>query len=662
MENLRKNFMRAKQLADQNLGRSEKSEVLSQDLQSVEKRVDLVKDVSQKTTKKIEGWLKNTSTDIEKRLKKMPETGLALSMIESANLLGNETLMGTLYQQCGECQSNLASHLLNHDIAVENQVLQPIQDILDTEIPAINKLKKQLTKATLDMDSLKSRWNQAVKQTQVHGTNMVQAANKADTMKEHFEDSCARMQTARDTLTTEMYNFIAREPEHSQKLLSLLEIQQNYHKKALEEIEKKLPKMKDALECNPHKPVYGVPLEEHLRVTGRDIALVIEACIVTIIEGGGIEEEGLFRIAGMASKVKKLKTSFDAGVVDMDEYALDIHSVAGALKQYLRELPEPLLTHNLYSDFMKVLSLPQNQRLQALRKVVHDLPEPNYNNFRYLVKFLSKLTEKSDINKMTTSNIAIVVGPNLLWQEGDAGASMASSGSISNLFEMIVSNADWFFPEEVEFGNLSSFCSSNTSRMSDNHDMLDPDETYGFGGAPSPQEEDTSKNKPSDLPFHKSESGSNLTAPLAEVEVSSSPRPHRRLTSKSKPAPPPPPERPYSIAVTASYQKSNAGQFQTWPRGAQPESNEEKTSATKTRSSPDKPPVAEKPGSLPHKASTISHGDRPSGPPPDRPSKPPPAAPNHQRSASAGSANDTVLSAAVTSEQNGQDDNKTGTL
>ena len=37
--------------------------------------------------------------------------------------------------------------------------------------------------------------------------------------------------------------------------------------------------------------MYGVHLEEHLRVTGRDIALVIEACIVTIIEGGGIEEE-----------------------------------------------------------------------------------------------------------------------------------------------------------------------------------------------------------------------------------------------------------------------------------------------------------------------------------------------------------------------------------
>ncbi|XP_071132289.1 rho GTPase-activating protein 44-like isoform X8 [Mytilus edulis] len=753
-ENLRKNFMRAKQLADQNLGRTEKTEVLSEDLQSVEKRVDQVKDVSTRTTKKIEAWVKTSSSEYEKRLKKMPETSLAISMIESAGVLGNETLMGNLYQMCGECQSNLASHLLNHDISVEKAVLQPMQEILDVEIPAINKFKKNLTKTTLDMDSLKTRWHQAVKQTQVSGTNMQQAANKADTMKEHYEDSCARMEQARDQLTTEMYNFIAREPEHSQKLLSLLEIQQAYHKKALDELDKTIPKMRDTLECNPHKPVYGLPLEEHLRVTGRDVALVIEACIVTIIEGGGMEEEGLFRIAGMASRVKKLKTSFDAGVVDMDEYALDIHSVAGALKQYLRELPEPLLTYYLYQDFINVLSLPQNQRLQALWKVVHDLPEPNYNNFRYLVKFLAKLSEKSDINKMTPSNIAIVIGPNLLWLEGDAGASMASSGSVSNLLEMIVSNADWFFPEdidfhqvnkgtapprisssssdnvttvstavvapmqasntlssiaracelvtpavtlpitshsddsmsnveetdvfsdkvspsyqssaysagkashssdkspEVEFGTMASFCSSNTSRLSDNYDMLDQEEA--LGGAPPPQEEDTSKPRPNSQPIQKSESASNLHAPLAEVEPTS-PRSHRK--HKLKPAPPPPPERPYSIAVTASYSKANnPTQFQTWPRQAVSESNDEKSSATKNRSSPDKPPVAEKPGHPPNRASTISYGDRPVAPPPDRPSKPPPAAPSHQRSASTGSANNAGLS--VTMEQNGQDNDK----
>lgn len=34
---------------------------------------------------------------------------------------------------------------------------------------------------------------------------------------------------------------------------------------------------------------------------------------------------------------------------------------------------------------------------------------------RYLVKFLSKLAQDSELNKMTPSNIAIVLGPNLLW-------------------------------------------------------------------------------------------------------------------------------------------------------------------------------------------------------------------------------------------------------
>lgn len=39
---------------------------------------------------------------------------------------------------------------------------------------------------------------------------------------------------------------------------------------------------------------------------------------------------------------------------------------------------------------------------------------------RYLIKFLAKLAQFSDVNKMTPSNIAIVLGPNLLWakQEG----------------------------------------------------------------------------------------------------------------------------------------------------------------------------------------------------------------------------------------------------
>ena len=38
---------------------------------------------------------------------------------------------------------------------------------------------------------------------------------------------------------------------------------------------------------------------------------------------------------------------------------------------------------------------------------------------RYLVKFLAKLAQDSDVNKMSPSNIAIVLGPNLLWAKAE---------------------------------------------------------------------------------------------------------------------------------------------------------------------------------------------------------------------------------------------------
>ncbi|XP_069124721.1 rho GTPase-activating protein 44-like isoform X2 [Argopecten irradians] len=450
-ENLRKNFLRVKQMADQNLGRAEKSEVLSEDLQTIEKRVELVKTVVQITSKKVAGSLQSSAgMDVEKRLRKLPETNLAHSLIENANLLGKDSVMGNMFQMCGECESNLASNALQYEIDVEAKVLGPLQDMFDNDLPGIAKCKKQLSKLTLDMDSARSRWNTALKSTQVHGTNMASASAKADTIREEYEDSVTRMGQARDNLATEMYNFISKEAEHSQKLLVLMETQAEYHRRALEIVKKMLPKMREALECNPHKPVFGTTLDEHLRVTGRDIALPLEACVLTLLETG-VDEEGLFRIAGMASRVKKLKKSFDAGVIDMEEYSLDPHSVAGVLKQYLREMAEPLLTYQLYQEFLNAAQLPQDQRLQALWTSIHNLPEHNYNNFRYLIKFLALLASKSDVNKMTASNIAIVIGPNLLWSEGDNGPNMLTSGTISNLIESIISHASWFFPEAIDF-------------------------------------------------------------------------------------------------------------------------------------------------------------------------------------------------------------------
>jgi len=97
--------------------------------------------------------------------------------------------------------------------------------------------------------------------------------------------------------------------------------------------------------------LFGVSLEEHLTSSNRDISVVIESCIAFLLEN--VEEEGLFRIPGSTSEVKRLKSGFETGIFDLTDRVRDPHAVAGTLKSYLRELPEPLLTHALYHDWME---------------------------------------------------------------------------------------------------------------------------------------------------------------------------------------------------------------------------------------------------------------------------------------------------------------------
>ncbi|XP_050390057.2 rho GTPase-activating protein 44 isoform X7 [Patella vulgata] len=626
-ENLRKNFLRVKQLADQNLGRSEKSEVLSEDLLAIEKRVETVKQVCSNINKKLGSSLQAQGENIEKRLKKLPETSLAHTLIESSTLLGTgtESVLGLICQLCGEAQNILAREQLQYEINVEKEVLGPLQAIFDNDIPAIMKARKHLTKTTLDMDSAKGRLTTAVRQSHVPGTNIASAAAKADVIKEEYEEASAKVEHVKDSLAVEMSNFIAKETEHSQKLLALVEAQAAYHKKALEAIQVVIPRMQHAIENNPTKPVFGHPLEEHLRVTGRDIAVVLEACVMTLLLTG-MDEEGLFRIGGASSKLKKLKACFDANIVDMEEFRHDPHTVAGALKQYLRELPEPLLTYQLYSDFMEAASLPKDKLHPALKKVVDTLPRINYNNFRYLIKFLDKLAKNSDKNKMSAGNIAIVIAPNLLWSPGENAPNMLTTGSLSTIIDAILSNADFFFPGEFDFSNVGEHTPPSMSPSQTRADQrpLEINSTLAI------QSNNLSVSPSINRPVSPVSPGIDVS--YGQDNQSPEQYGTQKRTAK-KPAPPPPPDRPYTVAVTASVTKQNTNPYQTWPRhqGA-PLASPEIGSSTvdiEEETIPTKPAIVDRP----------HPPDRPTGPPPDRPKAPPPLAPHpqgHNRSASTG--------------------------
>uniref|UniRef100_A0A8C9MPG4 Rho GTPase-activating protein 17 n=1 Tax=Serinus canaria TaxID=9135 RepID=A0A8C9MPG4_SERCA len=434
------------------------TEVLSEDLLQIERRLDTVRSVCHLAQKRLIACLQGQhGTDPDKRHKKLPLTALAQNMQEGSIQLSDETLLGKMLDTCGDAENKLAMELSQLEVQIEREVIDPLCLLTETEIPNIQKQRKQLAKLVLDWDSARGRYNQAHKTS---GTNFQVHPSKIESLKEEMDEAGNKVEQCKDQLAADMYSFVSKEGEYARCFVTLLEAQADYHRKALAVIEKVLPEIQAHQDKWTEKPAFGTPLEEHLKRSGREIAVPIEACVMMLLETG-MREEGLFRIAAGASKLKKLKAALDCSTSQLDEFYSDPHAVAGALKSYLRELPEPLMTYSLYEEWTQAANIQdQDKKLQELWRICNRLPEHYRVNFRYLIKFLAKLAQNSDVNKMTPSNIAIVLGPNFLWAKNEGSlAEMAAATSVHvvAVIEPIIQHADWFFPGDEDFNVSGAF-------------------------------------------------------------------------------------------------------------------------------------------------------------------------------------------------------------
>uniref|UniRef100_A0A8C2WWY5 Rho GTPase-activating protein 17 n=1 Tax=Cyclopterus lumpus TaxID=8103 RepID=A0A8C2WWY5_CYCLU len=460
---MKKQFNRMKQLANQTVGRQVLKFTL--DSLSIERRMELVRVVSHNTHKRMVSCLQGHIG------KKLPLTALSQAMVEGGNQLGEDSLIGKMMEVCGEAENRLASELMQHELQIEKDVLDPLSQLAELDIPNILKQRKQLAKLVLDYDSARARWLQATKSI-ISGTNTQALTAKADLLKEEMDEAMNKVELCKDQLAADMYSFFSKEGDYACYFVTLLEAQADYHRRSLTVLESVLPTIQAQQDSWTEKPAFGTGLEEHLKRSGREIALPMEACVMMLLETG-MKEEGLLRIAAGASKLKKLKAALDCSTSQLEEFYSDPHAVAGALKSYLRELPEPLMTYQLYDDWIQASSVSDpDKRLQALWVVCDKLPKNNKTNLRYLVKFLAKLAQDSEVNKMTPSNIAIVLGPNLMWAKTEGSlAEMAAATSVHvvAIVEPIIQHADWFFPEDVEFNVSGMFAMPTPASNHNNH-------------------------------------------------------------------------------------------------------------------------------------------------------------------------------------------------
>lgn len=169
--------------------------------------------------------------------------------------------------------------------------------------------------------------------------------------------------------------------------------------------------------------VFGCDLGEHLlnsgqdgKNSGQDVPQVLRSC-TDFIERHGIVD-GIYRLSGIASNIQKLRHEFDSEQIPdltKDVYIQDIHCVGSLCKLYFRELPNPLLTYQLYEKFSDAVSAATDEeRLVKIHDVIQQLPPPHYRTLEFLMRHLSRLATYCSITNMHTKNLAIVWAPNLL--------------------------------------------------------------------------------------------------------------------------------------------------------------------------------------------------------------------------------------------------------
>ncbi|XP_064233126.1 rac GTPase-activating protein 1 isoform X2 [Aotus nancymaae] len=155
-------------------------------------------------------------------------------------------------------------------------------------------------------------------------------------------------------------------------------------------------------------------LADFVSQTSPMIPSIVVHC-VNEIEQRGLTETGLYRISGCDRTVKELKEKFlRVKTVPLLSKVDDIHAICSLLKDFLRNLKEPLLTFRLNKAFMEAAEIAdEDNSIAAMYQAVGELPQANRDTLAFLMIHLQRVAQ-SPHTKMDVANLAKVFGPTVV--------------------------------------------------------------------------------------------------------------------------------------------------------------------------------------------------------------------------------------------------------
>ncbi|XP_075677737.1 rho GTPase activating protein at 100F isoform X2 [Dermatophagoides pteronyssinus] len=167
------------------------------------------------------------------------------------------------------------------------------------------------------------------------------------------------------------------------------------------------------------QPLFGVDLETIIQreQSGYSIPIIIKRCCDEI-EKRGLYMLGIYRLCGSSLVKRTLRESFEKNswLADISlENVPDINVITSLLKDYLRELPEPLFNKAMFDMMDDGLSVcvPDDPTGNAklMFSILECLPKSHRNTVLYLMDHIKLIHINSDRNKMTSQALAICFGP-----------------------------------------------------------------------------------------------------------------------------------------------------------------------------------------------------------------------------------------------------------
>lgn len=211
----------------------------------------------------------------------------------------------------------------------------------------------------------------------------------------------------------------------------------SWHKSCLPRISAYCGQSARGAEAARRTSIFGVALCSYVGSgPGHKVPVVLEQCVEEL-QRRGLKVKGLYRTCGVKSKIEQICEHFERCPASCSVELGSYHpmNIASVIKLYLRKLPEPLLTHELFDDWIclaeKNLIEEDTAVVDCIKSIVNELPPKNSDALKFLLLHLKRVTWFEMDNLMTASNLGAVISPSMIWRD-PASLAANSSSFLSN--------------------------------------------------------------------------------------------------------------------------------------------------------------------------------------------------------------------------------------